>query len=79
MENCKECGRPVDIKAGEEIHPSIGRLAPDYGKVELCRACFSVGWETDPEKVFNSIANDEELSKIVQFKSPLTPTNKKDE
>lgn len=70
MKNCKECGRPIDIKPGEEIHPSIGKLGPDVEN-EYCRACLSVGWENDPQKVYDALANDAELSKGIQFQSPL--------
>lgn len=70
---CKECGKPVDLKAGDDIHP-MGvslKLAPDYGGVELCRACFSVGWIDNPSEVRDGIINDPELRNAVQYPSPI--------
>ncbi len=50
---CAECGKVVDIKAGEEITPEVGRLADTYGASELCRACHSKGWSEATIEDFN--------------------------
>lgn len=69
MHNCIECDKPVDLRAGDEITPEIGRIAPDYGEIELCRACFSKGWDTN----VNEIAFDDELASKIKFVSPIQP------
>lgn len=66
---CNECEKEIDIKAGEEISPEIGRLAPDCIP-DLCRECFSKGWSHDPKEVFDAIIKDPVLSKIVDIQSP---------
>lgn len=68
--NCKECDQLVDLRAGDEIGPGIGRLADDYGDVELCRACFSIGWGPITP---SDIANDPELSRLIGIVSPIQP------
>lgn len=51
---CIECDSLVDLKAGDEISPEIGRLSDEYGPVELCRSCFSKGWSVAiPEDFIN--------------------------
>lgn len=66
MKNCTECGKEVDLKAGDEITPEIGRIAPDYGEVELCRACFSKGWSPSTPQDF---INDPDFT--VGYESPI--------
>lgn len=66
MHECIECGEPIDLAAGDEISPDIGRLANDYGEVELCRRCFSQGWSPASPEDF---ANDPDFA--VGYPSPL--------
>ena len=68
MGKCKDCGAEIDLKPGDEITPEIGRVAPDYGEVELCRACFSNGWSPITPA---DILGDTELRGLVQIKSPI--------
>lgn len=68
MKLCEECGNPVDLKPGDLIAPEIGYIAPDYGEVELCRACFSKGWSAATATDF---FNDPELRERVSILSPI--------
>lgn len=70
MKSCIECGNPVDLKAGDEISPDIGRLAEEYGEVELCRACFSKGWSPATSA---DILADGDLRGKVDILSPIQP------
>lgn len=66
--NCIECGSSVDLKAGDEVTPEIGRLSGEYGEVELCRACFSKGWSPATNA---DILADPELRGKVDIISPI--------
>lgn len=46
---CIECGKTVDLKAGDEIKPGFV-LAKDYTEPDICLACMRKGWsEATPE------------------------------
>jgi hypothetical protein len=73
MNNCIECGKLVDVKAGEEIQTNIGTMRLGSEKPNLCRRCFSEGWSDDSQEVAEGIADDPELSRGVSRVSPIQP------
>jgi hypothetical protein len=64
---CNECGKPVDLKGGDEIMPGFV-LAKELTQPDICKACFQKGW---------SVATPEDFMKdsgfTVLFKSPIQP------
>ncbi len=61
--NCKECGKIVDLKPGDDI-PGVGYIAHDYVDIDICKACLSGGWMMDPEEVAEAMRKDPNLKLV---------------